>query len=169
MMRNMRFLICGMIAVLLLALAQPAAAQDGKICYEASGDVAIAACSRAIASGQYRGQGLASLYYNRGTEYKDKEQYDRAITDFNEALRLNPKYPSAYNNRGIAYYKKGDHDRAIADYTQAINLEPKSNRYYNRGLAWRDKGDKNRAIADFTEAERLGDPDAPDELKKLGR
>ena len=32
-----------------------------------------------------------------------KGEYDRAIADFNEAIRLDPKYAVAYNNRGEAY------------------------------------------------------------------
>jgi hypothetical protein len=30
-------------------------------------------------------------YYNRGTAYRAKGDKDRAVADYNEALRLNPK------------------------------------------------------------------------------
>ena len=90
--------------------------------------------------------------------WRDKGDLDRAIADFNEAIRLDPdpKDARAYNNRGHAWRNKGDLDRAIADYSEAIRLDPKFARaYYNRGFAWRDKGDLDRAIADYTEAIRL--------------
>ena len=51
-------------------------------------------------------------------------EYDRAIQDYDQAIRLNPNYASAFNNRGLAYVNKGDNDRAIQDYDQAIKLNP---------------------------------------------
>ena len=81
---------------------------------------------------------------------------DRAIADYNEAIRLDPKYRLAFHNRGVAWRDKDDFDRAIADYTEAIRLDPKESDNYNgRGLVWRDKGDFERAITDFTETVRL--------------
>ena len=88
--------------------------------------------------------------------YRDKGDTDRAIADYTEAIRLDPKFAIAYNNRGLAYRDKGDTDRAIADFTEAIRLDPKfANAYASRGVAYRDKGDMDRAIADYTEAIRL--------------
>jgi Flp pilus assembly protein TadD len=46
--------------------------------------------------------------------------YDRAIADCTEALRLDPKDARAYSTRGDACYMQGDYDRAITDYTEAI-------------------------------------------------
>ena len=59
------------------------------------------------------------------TLYGDKGDYDRAIADYDEAIRLDPRYAVAYYNRGVAYCDKGDYDRAIADYNEAIRLDPK--------------------------------------------
>src|SRR5882672_9868077 len=100
-------------------LASAAPANDFDTCAKASGDVAIAACTRAINSGRWRGRDLAVLYFNRGVEYDAKGDLDRGIADYTEAIRLDPKYPKAYYNRGVAYEAKGDHDRAIADYSEA--------------------------------------------------
>ena len=65
---------------------------------------------------------------------------DRAIADYTEAIRLDPKYANAYSNRGVAYSDKGDKDRAIADFTEAIRLDPKyADAYNNRGFAYREQ------------------------------
>jgi tetratricopeptide (TPR) repeat protein len=47
-----------------------------------------------------------------------------AITDYNQAIRIDPNYASAYNNRAIAYYGKGDLDQAIADLETTLRLRP---------------------------------------------
>ena len=48
---------------------------------------------------------------NRGFAYQSKGDYDRAIADLNEAIRLDPKLALAYNRRGLAYHHMGDYDR----------------------------------------------------------
>jgi hypothetical protein len=93
--------VCGVVAGLFLSNPAAAApANDKRTCANASGDAAIAACERAIASRKFKGIGLAQLYYNRGVEYAAKGECDRGIADYNEAIRLDPKYVFAYNNPG---------------------------------------------------------------------
>ena len=70
--------------------AQPAAADDFEDCTKALGDAAIAACTRTIDSGTYRGRDLATLFNNRGIRLARKGEPDRAIADYGEAIRLDP-------------------------------------------------------------------------------
>jgi tetratricopeptide (TPR) repeat protein len=101
----------------------------------------------------------AGAFLDRGILFYKRGDYETAIEDFTEVLKLNPDYAAAYFNRGVAYNDKKDYDRAIADYTQAIRLDPDlAPAYNNRGAAYNDKKDYDRAIADFTQAIRL-DPD----------
>ena len=70
-----------------------------------------------------------------------KGEYDKAIADYDEAIKLDPKNANAYSYRGLAWYWKSEYDKAIADYDEAIKLDPKSpRRYSNRGDAWQMKG-----------------------------
>jgi tetratricopeptide (TPR) repeat protein len=132
------------------------AADDAATCVSTTGDYAIAACTRAIDSGQYQGADLSGLYDNRGVEYSRKGQRDRAIADYGQAIRLNPNNTRALNNRGSAYSENGDHDRAIADYNEAIRIDPNYvSAYYNRGLAKRAKGDADGGNADIAKAMQL--------------
>jgi tetratricopeptide (TPR) repeat protein len=97
---------------------------------------------------------------NRGIAYRDKGAHDRALVDFDEALRLDPNYAPGYAHRGSTYNLKRDFDRALADFDQAIKRDPKASYFFNdRGRMWRNKGEVERAIADFSEAIRL-DPKA---------
>jgi len=101
----------GILALLLLASAAwPAAAApalpDTSVCLEAKGDDAIAACSRLIESKPVTGRNLALAYGARGTHFQQRGEHDRAIADFNEALRLEPDHAQAIVNRAEALSKQ---------------------------------------------------------------
>jgi tetratricopeptide (TPR) repeat protein len=96
-------------------------------------------------------------YNNRGLAYSDLSDLPRAISDFNESIRLNRNYAVAYCNRGMAYGNQGDFDRAIDDFTKAVELSPTSPKpYFNRGLAYVCKGDYDQAIRDYDKAIEFG-------------
>jgi tetratricopeptide (TPR) repeat protein len=100
--------------------------------------------------------GVSFASFSSGDAARNQGNYDQAIVDYNEAVRLDPKYAAAYNSRGLTYYKKGDYDRAIADYNQALALDPNfADAYCNRGAAYLAKGNYDRAIADCDQAIRL--------------
>ncbi|MFH1285101.1 MAG: tetratricopeptide repeat protein, partial [Candidatus Micrarchaeota archaeon] len=100
-------------------------------------------------------------YVTRGGAYSDKCNYDKAISDYGEAIRLNPKHTKVYYDRGIAYFQKGDYDKALSDFTTAICLNPKdANAFNNRGGIHILKGDYDKALSDCTEALRLTPNDA---------
>ena len=64
----------------------------------------------------------AKDYYNSGVASLDKLEYAKAISDFTEAITLDPNYALAYCNRGMAYEKQRNFDKAISDYDEAIRL-----------------------------------------------
>src|SRR5215831_9699177 len=78
-----------------------AAADDQDVCADESGDVAIAACTRAIKSNRYGGHALAALYNNRCSEYLDKEDFDQAIADCRAAIKNDKAYAMPHQNLGL--------------------------------------------------------------------
>jgi lipoprotein NlpI len=96
----------------------------------------------------------SNAYVNSGLEAKDDHQ--RAITDFSEAIRLSPLNTLAYIDRGNAYQQQGKLDRAIADYNEAIRLRPNSaTAHYSRGNAFSMQGEFPRAIDDYSQVIRI--------------
>ncbi len=61
-------------------------------------------------------------YYSRGITYWHKGNHDRAIADFNLAIRLNPKLAVAYYGRGCAYWYYGQKAKAEEDFAHAKSL-----------------------------------------------
>lgn len=49
------------------------------------------------------------FYYNQGLTYAKNKNWDSAIADYNQALKLKPDYVSAYNNREAAYHQQGQY------------------------------------------------------------
>ena len=116
-------------------------------------DQKIAACTRVIDDGAETTANRVIAFNNRGFGYSSKRDYDRAIAEYDEAIKLDPKFAAAFRNRGLAYGAKGDRDRAIAEYDEAIKLNSRFvAAYYNRGFAYAGKQDYDRAIADYSEA-----------------
>ncbi|MCH2051341.1 MAG: tetratricopeptide repeat-containing serine protease family protein [Trichodesmium sp. ALOHA_ZT_67] len=98
----------------------------------------------------------AESYYKQGNKHIDREEFEQAIADLNQAIQLNPKYAEAYYNRGIVYLKQGKYDLALADYNQAIQLNPKdAEAYNNRGGVYLKQGKYDLAIAEFNQAIQL--------------
>jgi len=98
---------------------------------------------------------VAPAYGARGMVSYSRKDYDGAISDFSEAIRLNPKEAAYHNSRGLCWNHKQEWDRALADFNEAIHLAPSCRMFNNRGQAWVGKKEYLQALADFDEAIRL--------------
>src|SRR5262249_30908489 len=60
----------------------------------------------------------------RAGSFTRRDQIDRAIEDYNSALRLDPSQADLFNARGELSWKKGDRPKALSDFAAAIKLVP---------------------------------------------
>lgn len=142
------------------SLLNPASAQSlqdsWQRCTGDDPDIVIRACTTIIQSGQETSEHVATAFDNRGLAYANKDQFERAIQDFDQSIRLNPKSAYALTNRGMAYGNLGKPDRAIQDFDEAIRLSPSFyGAWDNRGSAYSDLGRYDLAIRDLNESIRL--------------
>jgi tetratricopeptide (TPR) repeat protein len=90
-------------------------------------------------------------------------QYDLAIRDYDQVIKLDPNIAAGFSGRGETYVFKEQYDRAIQDYDRAIKLDPNDAGYFSgRGNAHLEKGGRDygfgdgveydRAIQDYTQA-----------------
>jgi tetratricopeptide (TPR) repeat protein len=116
-------------------------------------DLKIAGCTKMLQVPKLPPEALSAIYAARGTGFAAKNDFARAIVDFNESLRLKPKSVAALNNRGAAWLLTGENTKAIADLDAAIALDPKNPAIFSaRGTLWRQLGEYNKSIADLNEA-----------------
>lgn len=147
-------------------------------------DRRLFACSRIVGDSTLPADIRAKAYTQRGRSYwrrpsmdpsnANRSDYDQAIADFTEAIRLNAKQTDAYFLRGRVYFAgKKNYDRAIDDFTEAIrrNVQFQGvSPYQFRANAYEIKGDKERAIADYRKALSINRSDwvSKDGLVRLG-
>jgi tetratricopeptide (TPR) repeat protein len=91
--------------------------------------------------------------YNRGNEYYLAYDLDRALQEYDAAIRLNPNYADAYVGRGNVYNSKDDGEQARADYDRAAQLDSKYAGFVRAYGAYMDKN-YDKAIEEYTLAIR---------------
>jgi len=98
----------------------------------------------------------AQSYLDSGIAAYNSKNYDRAIAELTQAIRLDPNFTDAYVFRGFVYNENDDYDKAIADASNAIRIAPNNKLAYNiRASAYLMKSDFDKAIADANQAIRI--------------
>jgi tetratricopeptide (TPR) repeat protein len=92
----------------------------------------------------------------------------KALSDCNDAVRLNPKAPRALDSRGLVRLRMGDFDKSIADYDAALTVAPRfAWSLYGRGLDEVRKGMSSKGQADMAAATAL-QPAIANEARHFG-
>jgi len=150
--------LCG--ALLGIAcVPSPVSADDAASCAEVSylKEVAIAACTRLIESGNLHGADLARVYSYRGRARlwaSNPRDFDPAMADHNEAVRLAPDLALVYVNRALAWVRLDKGEQAGEDIEKAIALAPgDAEAYFTRAEMYRyTAARREQVIADYGKA-----------------
>jgi tetratricopeptide (TPR) repeat protein len=104
----------------------------------------------------------AEACFDRGIAHLENEQWDEAIEEFTEVVRLEPKNAEAYYNRGLAWEGKKEWHKAVSDFNAFLRLEPNDpDGYMSRSEALVNLGQSAAAIADLDSVLRL----TPDDVE----
>jgi tetratricopeptide (TPR) repeat protein len=110
----------------------------------------------------------AAEWFGRGFEAYKAKKYDKAISAYKQAIKIDPNYANTHYNLGIAYGKKGMLYDAIIEFKKAISINPTdADVHYNLGAAYGDKGMIDEEIAAYKKVISL-DPTAADAHNNLG-
>ena len=152
----MRNFVIAPVLISLISAVLPSSARAQARCGDPDPEVSISVCSAVIQSGRVRGRELAVAHTERGVAYVALLDYDRALRDFGDAIRIDATFSKAFANRGAVHGAKQDFDKAIDDFTRAIELEPRSaHAFADRAGMHRLTGEHDAAIRDYTEAIRI--------------
>jgi tetratricopeptide (TPR) repeat protein len=123
-------------------------------------------CTQALEDEALTSRDRAGTFINRGVMKLRRTNYDAAVLDFNEALRIKPDMGEGYVNRGAAAIGQHRYADGMTDLNKAIALgvgEP-AKAYYNRALAYEGLEDAKAAYFDYQKAVELSpDWNAPKE------
>jgi len=99
----------------------------------------------------------ATFYLNRGVAHFGLRQYDKAIADYDEVLKIDSRISAAYNNRCLSRAVLGqEYPKAIADCAEALQLQPNDPYAHdNLGIIHLKQGDYAKAITEFNASLKL--------------
>jgi tetratricopeptide (TPR) repeat protein len=95
----------------------------------------------------------ANEHFSKGKKAYDAEDYETAISEYSQAIELDPKNSLYFFERGNVYSVIIQDNNAISDYTNAININPNNIEYY-KGIAEAYVGERcfDKAIEYYTKA-----------------
>lgn len=114
----------------------------------------------------------ADTWYLLGRTKFSETNYRDAVTAFERALALRPKYVEAENNLGLSWKGLGDIEKARASFQNAINLQGEAPQdaqpFFNLGTLLADQNELDEALPLLKKAAALA-PNNPSIHEELGK
>ena len=97
-----------------------------------------------------------------GGAYLGQDDLEAVISEFKEAIRIDPGNADAHSILGDLYYRRGDLEAAIPELKEAIRIDPdNADAHFNLGRVYLEQGNFAASIPEFKEVIRI-DPDNAD-------
>jgi tetratricopeptide (TPR) repeat protein len=122
-----------------------------------AGREAVEVCTLSLDREPLSRKDRAATLVNRSVIQLNRREYDAAVRDLNEAIKLEPTLAEAFVNRGAARLGQKRYEEALADLDHGLDLgapEP-AKAWYDKGLAHEDLGDLQAAFTDYKRASEL--------------
>jgi tetratricopeptide (TPR) repeat protein len=95
-------------------------------------------------------------HFQQGNEYAQAGEFEKAITEFEAVLQIDPDNVSAMSNLGVVYYNLGRLDEAIQQYQEAIARAPDdADIHSNLAAAFVQKGQLDKALQEYESAVQI--------------
>src|SRR5499426_3698707 len=94
----------------------------------------------------------ASRLYTEGEQHSLEQRFEKAVMEFQAAVRIDPKRGDAYEKLGYALYRLKRYEESLEASEKAIGLSSAFGPYYNSGLAYMELGRWDRAKMAFESA-----------------
>ena len=147
-------------AVLALGAAAQATVENAsRDCLSDDNSRRISGCTTMLESPGLPDDQRSIAHGMRALAYSLLGMFDKAIVDYDEAIRIKPDFALALNNRAWAYYKIGRADEGLEDVNQALRLSPGSPYALDtRAHIRQAMGDAKAALDDYEMAVFAGGP-----------
>jgi len=131
-----RVVLGGFAALVLAAFAAPALAdvqwqvfeRRRQACYNSAEEFtpqeSIRGCSDLIGMRSITGDGRAQAYKLRGDRYRGLRDWEHALADYTQVIRMRGDHPGAYYRRSEVYLAQGQYELAMADAERVIAIVP---------------------------------------------
>ncbi|MDD1777052.1 MAG: tetratricopeptide repeat protein [Candidatus Helarchaeota archaeon] len=119
---------------------------------------------------------IAEWFYHEGLTSLWAGDYEKALRNFENAVKKDPRYAEAYFQIGFCSGELGRHKEAIEAFKQVIRIQPDyTEAHFNMGLVYAELGRYTEAIEAYKQAIRIKPGDAEAHINlgsayfKLGR
>lgn len=98
----------------------------------------------------------ADLFFIRATNLEIIKEYQKALADYDQSIKLDSTRSESYFNRAKLKSELRRNKEAIIDYNKAITLnDSNAKAYFNRGLVKLELNKKLEALEDFSKSIKL--------------
>jgi tetratricopeptide (TPR) repeat protein len=99
---------------------------------------------------------VAERYLERALDFFDKQKYDEALADLEEAIHIERRNGELYATRGYIHHQMGNMDAAEADFKQALKYDlGQWIVYYARAMQAFNQADFDAALQHLSQGQKF--------------